>query len=249
MARGDGNPSNCMVIIHAEVRMGPPPRSLAAEAIGCFMVRSLRVTNRIQGCGATSRAPWRAPLGSSTLPRAHARDGVAGTLRTKSPPSANEGRLRTIGSPTSPEEPRSVWDGEAGTIGLQTPVAAFTPNVEEPKNALDSKRPHTSSYETPHGGAYLERPAQQPRTLDPRASADFILAQPKLRFATYIRGVTSEAVSIPVDARRLDRQEMMSEDAYAAFPRDNRTRVPLNMPPAAERIGTESNRFRQNFYR
>ena len=42
---------------------------------------------------------------------------------------------------------------------------------------------------------------------------------------------------------------MMSEDAYAAFPRDNRTRVPLNMPPAAERIGTESNRFRQNFYR
>lgn len=238
-----------MVIIHAVVRMGPPPRSLAAEAIGCFMVRSPtgdQPNTRLRRDLSRPMAGSPRFVDSSARPR---QGGVAGTLRTRSPPSANEGRLRTIGSPTSPEEPRSVWDGEAGTIGLQTPVAAFTPNVEEPKNALDSKRPHTSSYETPHGGAYLERPAQQTRTLDPRASADFILAQPKLRFATYIRGVTSEAVSIPVDAGRLDRQEMMSEDAYAAFPRDNRTRVPLNMPPAAERIGTESNRFRQNFYR
>jgi transposase len=67
-------------------------------------------------------------------------------LRTRPHPSANEGRLRTIGSPTSPEEPRTVREGAAGTIGLQTPVAAFNPNVQEPKNALDSKRPHTSSY-------------------------------------------------------------------------------------------------------
>ena len=67
---------------------------------------------------------------------------------------------------------------------------------------------------------------------DLRTSADFILSQPKLRFATYIRGVTSEAVSIPVDAGRLDRQEMMSEEAYAAFLRDNRARV-THTPPAA----------------
>ena len=32
--------------------MGPPPRSLAAEANGCFMVRVQRGPNRIQGCGA-----------------------------------------------------------------------------------------------------------------------------------------------------------------------------------------------------
>src|SRR5580700_10904205 len=32
--------------------MGPPPRSLAAEANGCFMVRVGRGPNRIQGCGA-----------------------------------------------------------------------------------------------------------------------------------------------------------------------------------------------------
>src|SRR5713226_3167557 len=32
-------------------RMGPPPRSFAADAHDCIMVRSLR-TYRIQGCGA-----------------------------------------------------------------------------------------------------------------------------------------------------------------------------------------------------
>ena len=34
------------------VRMGPPPRSLAAEANDCFMVWSQHGANRIQGCGA-----------------------------------------------------------------------------------------------------------------------------------------------------------------------------------------------------
>lgn len=116
------------------------------------MVRSSpRVTNRIQGCGAISRAPWRAALGSLTIPRAHAKDGVAGTLRTRSHPSANEGRMRNIGSPLSPEEPRPVSEGAAGTIGLKTPLAVLTANVEEPQNTLDSKRPHTSSYRRPHG--------------------------------------------------------------------------------------------------
>src|SRR3954447_26924177 len=38
------------------MRMGPPPRSLAAEAHGCFMVRTPRGSNRIQGRGAMSRA-------------------------------------------------------------------------------------------------------------------------------------------------------------------------------------------------
>src|SRR5271167_3759320 len=32
--------------------MGPPPRSLATEANGCFMVRVRHGPNRIQGCGA-----------------------------------------------------------------------------------------------------------------------------------------------------------------------------------------------------
>src|ERR1700693_6523284 len=36
--------------------MGPPPRSFAADAYDCIMVRSSRI-DRIQGCGADLRAP------------------------------------------------------------------------------------------------------------------------------------------------------------------------------------------------
>ena len=61
--RGGGDPSPNMVI-EPFVRMGPPPRSLAAEANDCFMVRTQHGDNRIQGCGAESRAQWQAPLGS-----------------------------------------------------------------------------------------------------------------------------------------------------------------------------------------
>ncbi len=38
--------------------MGPPPRSLAAEAHGCFMVRVPCRSHRIQGRGAMLRATW-----------------------------------------------------------------------------------------------------------------------------------------------------------------------------------------------
>src|SRR5437867_12979266 len=37
-------------------RMGPPPRSFAADAYGCIMVR-VRGTYRIQGCGAIDPRP------------------------------------------------------------------------------------------------------------------------------------------------------------------------------------------------
>lgn len=52
------------MVIEPFVRMGPPPRILAAEANDCFMVRLRQGANRIQGCGAKFRAQWRAPLGS-----------------------------------------------------------------------------------------------------------------------------------------------------------------------------------------
>jgi hypothetical protein len=48
-------------------RLGPPPRSFAADAHDCIMVRSLR-TYRIQGCGAMLRARWQAPLGPLCCP-------------------------------------------------------------------------------------------------------------------------------------------------------------------------------------
>jgi len=44
--------------------MGPPPRSFADDAHGCIMVAIRTRIDRIQGCGATFCARWRAPLGS-----------------------------------------------------------------------------------------------------------------------------------------------------------------------------------------
>ena len=48
--RGGGHPKQAMELTPVS-RMGPPPRSFAADAHDCIMVRSLR-TYRIQGCGA-----------------------------------------------------------------------------------------------------------------------------------------------------------------------------------------------------
>ena len=58
--RGGGDPSQNMVIEPA-VRMGPLPRSLAAEAHGCFMVQTPSGSNRIQGCGARFARTGRLP--------------------------------------------------------------------------------------------------------------------------------------------------------------------------------------------
>src|SRR5260370_14683248 len=54
--RGGGHPKQAMALKPVS-RMGPPPRSFAADAHDCIMVRSLR-TYRIQGCGAMIRARW-----------------------------------------------------------------------------------------------------------------------------------------------------------------------------------------------
>src|ERR1039457_1275814 len=63
--------------------MGPPPRSLTAEANSCFMVRVPHGPNRIQGCGA-SIAPARG-LPSDQLSRTSNNEGhrIAVTLDTK----------------------------------------------------------------------------------------------------------------------------------------------------------------------
>src|SRR5260221_1485 len=53
--RGGGHPKQAMVLTPVS-RMGPPPRSFAADAHGCIMVRSLW-TYRIQGCGASPSCP------------------------------------------------------------------------------------------------------------------------------------------------------------------------------------------------
>jgi hypothetical protein len=52
------------MVIVPFVRMGPLPRSLAAEAYDCFMVGVRIGPNRIQVCRAGKCAIWQAPLGS-----------------------------------------------------------------------------------------------------------------------------------------------------------------------------------------
>ena len=57
--RGGGYPKQAMVLTPVS-RMGPPPRSFAADAHDCIMVRSTW-TYRIQGCGAMIRAHGKLP--------------------------------------------------------------------------------------------------------------------------------------------------------------------------------------------
>src|SRR6202011_5150407 len=64
--RGGGHPKQAMVLTPVS-RLGPPPRSFAADAHDCIMVRSLW-TYRIQGGGAILRARWQAPLGPFCCP-------------------------------------------------------------------------------------------------------------------------------------------------------------------------------------
>src|ERR1700756_993939 len=53
--RGGGVPLSPMAAMPA-LKMGPPPRSSAADAHACIMVR-VTATHRIQGCGTSSSCP------------------------------------------------------------------------------------------------------------------------------------------------------------------------------------------------
>ncbi len=70
---------------------------------------------------------------------------------------------------------------------------------------------------------------QDARTLAPdmRTTADFILSQPKLHFATHIRNVTPQAVSIPVKHGALRDESELSQNAYDRLRELNRERVSI----------------------
>ncbi len=69
---------------------------------------------------------------------------------------------------------------------------------------------------------------------DMRTSQDFILSQPKLHFASYIRGVTPAAVSIPVPFGELEAQPRLSPDAYGRLREMNRKKVSMPQPICGE---------------
>ena len=60
---------------------------------------------------------------------------------------------------------------------------------------------------------------------DMRTTADFILSQKKLHFAAYIRHTTTTAVSIPVDAGRLEAEPTMDQASYQRMRQANAQKV------------------------
>jgi hypothetical protein len=68
---------------------------------------------------------------------------------------------------------------------------------------------------------------------DMRTTPDFILNQKPLHFATFVRGVTRSAVTVPIVPGELEARSRMDEDAYLELREVNRERVCLPAPPAA----------------
>jgi hypothetical protein len=77
---------------------------------------------------------------------------------------------------------------------------------------------------------------------DMRTTQDFILSQPPLHFACHIRNVTPQAVSIPVEVGKLEKEPKLTTEEYEAMralnrrevslgPQRQETRPPPSQPP------------------
>jgi hypothetical protein len=69
MVRGGGSPESSMASM-PDVRMGPPPRSLAVDAHECIMVRIPRGSTEYKVVAPKRATTWQARLRSSRLPDA-----------------------------------------------------------------------------------------------------------------------------------------------------------------------------------
>jgi len=107
--RGGGHPKQAMVLKPVS-RMGPPPRSFAADAHDCIMVRSLR-TYRIQGCGAMIRARWQSsPL--IIVPTTTSVAAVLGPVKARPGNEAcGQGRATADLDRPCARRPQHVWVG------------------------------------------------------------------------------------------------------------------------------------------
>jgi hypothetical protein len=70
---------------------------------------------------------------------------------------------------------------------------------------------------------------------DMRTTPEFILGQPRLHFAAYIRGATASAVSMAVPVGELEAERRMDDASFASFQQANRERVSLGPQPQAQR--------------
>ena len=58
-----------------------------------------------------------------------------------------------------------------------------------------------------------------------RTKPEFILNQPRLHFAAYMRHTTPQAVSIPIPAGELEHEPQLTDDEYRELRERNRDRV------------------------
>src|SRR6476619_2745837 len=108
--RGGGHPKQAMVLKPVS-RMGPPPRSFAADAHDCIMVRSLR-TYRIQGCGAMIAPDRKLRLCSSCRPQpACAAVLVPVKARPGNDGACGQGRATADLDRPCARRPQHVWVG------------------------------------------------------------------------------------------------------------------------------------------
>src|SRR5262249_8833303 len=106
--RGGGVPLSPMAAMPA-LRMGPPPRSFAADAHACIMV-GVTATHRIQGCGASSSCPdSKLPSDVSSRPQPACLGAVKAGLETTERAAGPE-RRPTLTAPVRASL-QHVWVG------------------------------------------------------------------------------------------------------------------------------------------
>jgi len=76
---------------------------------------------------------------------------------------------------------------------------------------------------------------------DLRTTPAFVISQPRLNFAAYIRNITPQAISIPVPAGELENEEKLSPAAYERLREFSRARVSIPAAPTHESAATTKN--------
>ena len=109
-------------------RMGPPPRSFAADAHDCIMVR-FRWTYRIQGCGAMIRARWLSRFCSSASHRRPVRDDRRRRLADDEPRS-QEHRIEIALTENAPYKACPGFTHVTARRIAQLPKATFVTRLQ-----------------------------------------------------------------------------------------------------------------------
>src|SRR5271169_1558689 len=148
--RGGGVPLSPMAAMPA-LRMGPPPRSFAADAHACIMVR-VTTTHRIQGCGANPRAPT-ASSPRTCHPDHNQRAAVLGSVKAR--PETTERAARAQRRPTLTAPARAglqhVWVGAKKRDSKSNKETG----MKEVENARKNRLTSRASYKPDAGNRHV----------------------------------------------------------------------------------------------